>query len=100
MGSSFSDLDDASVTHSAMEEALAGQMRAAGSKLGVGMASLGVVGRMGGLWRQGVERGKATATGAAGRVGAAGGGSRTPESEQISKGKEVERPVERSKRSK
>ena len=54
MGSSFSDLDDASVTHSAMEEALANQMRAGGGKgIGMGMGSLGVVGRMGGLWRQG-----------------------------------------------
>ena len=60
MGSSFSDLDDASVTHSAMEEALANQMRAGGSK-GIGMGSLGVVGRMGGLWRQG-SAGAGTAT--------------------------------------
>ena len=44
MGSSFSDLDDASVTQSALEEALAREMQQ-------GRGSLGVVSRMGGLWR-------------------------------------------------
>lgn len=44
MGSSFSDLDDASVTQSALEEALAREIKE-------GRGSLGVVGRMGGLWR-------------------------------------------------
>ena len=44
MGSSFSDLDDASVTQSALEEALAKEMQQ-------GRGSLGVVSRMGGLWR-------------------------------------------------
>ena len=44
MGSSFSDLDDASVTQSALEEALAREIKA-------GKGSLGVVSRMGGLWR-------------------------------------------------
>ena len=44
MGSSFSDLDDASLTQSALEEALAREMKA-------GKGSLGVVGRMGGLWK-------------------------------------------------
>lgn len=44
MGSSFSDLDDASVTQSALEEALAREIQQ-------GRGSLGVVGRMGGLWR-------------------------------------------------
>jgi hypothetical protein len=44
MGSSFSDLDDASVTQSALEEALAREMKA-------GKGSLGVVSRMGGLWK-------------------------------------------------
>ena len=50
MGSSFSDLDDASVTQSALEEALAREMRA-------GKGSLGVVSRMGGLWRGSVPGG-------------------------------------------
>ena len=44
MGSSFSDLDDASVTQSALEEALAREISA-------GKGSIGVVGRMGGLWK-------------------------------------------------
>jgi hypothetical protein len=44
MGSSFSDLDDASLTQSALEEALAREIKA-------GQGSLGVVSRMGGLWR-------------------------------------------------
>jgi len=44
MGSSFSDLDDASVTQSALEEALAREIKEGGG-------SLVVVGRMGGLWR-------------------------------------------------
>jgi hypothetical protein len=47
MGSSFSDLDDASITQSALEEALAREIKA-------GKGSIGVVGRMGGLWRQGM----------------------------------------------
>ncbi|MCJ1473488.1 hypothetical protein MMC13_002139 [Lambiella insularis] len=42
MGSSFSDLDDTSITKSAMEEQMAKEIREAGS--------LGVVSRMGGLW--------------------------------------------------
>jgi hypothetical protein len=52
MGSSFSDLDDASVTQSALEEALAREIREGGG-------SLGVVGRtVGGLWRtRGAGRG-------------------------------------------
>jgi hypothetical protein len=45
MGSSFSDLDDASISQSAMEEALAREIKA-------GKGSLSVVSRMGGLWRQ------------------------------------------------
>lgn len=44
MGSSFSDLDDASLTQSALEEALAREMRA-------GKGSLAVVSRIGGLWK-------------------------------------------------
>ncbi|MCJ1407365.1 hypothetical protein MMC19_001436 [Ptychographa xylographoides] len=43
MGSSFSDLDDASLTQSALEEQMAREIRDAGS--------LGVVSRMGGLWK-------------------------------------------------
>lgn len=35
MGSSFSDLDDASVTQSALEEALVREMGAGGSSIGV-----------------------------------------------------------------
>ena len=46
MGSSFSDLDDASVTKSALEDALAREIMA-----GKGTGSLGVVSRMGGLWK-------------------------------------------------
>ena len=79
MGSSFSDLDDASVTHSAMEEALANQMRA-GGKGGMGIGSLGVVGRMGGLWRQGssgVGTGTGAVRGSAGAGAAAGRGQET-----------------------
>jgi hypothetical protein len=39
MGSSFSDLDDASVTQSALEEALASHMnRGGGSKFGISQA--------------------------------------------------------------
>ena len=44
MGSSFSDLDDASLTQSALEEALAREIKA-------GKGSLGVVSRVGGLWK-------------------------------------------------
>ena len=54
MGSSFSDLDDASVSMSAMEEALAQQMRGGGGaasairgSLAIGMNNMG----MGGLWK-------------------------------------------------
>ncbi|MCJ1315944.1 hypothetical protein MMC15_001264 [Xylographa vitiligo] len=43
MGSSFSDLDDSSITQSALEEQMAREIRDAGS--------LGVVSRMGGLWK-------------------------------------------------
>ncbi|MCJ1285394.1 hypothetical protein MMC26_004734 [Xylographa opegraphella] len=43
MGSSFSDLDDTSITQSALEEQMAREIREAGS--------LGVVSRMGGLWK-------------------------------------------------
>ncbi|MCJ1437260.1 hypothetical protein MMC27_006646 [Xylographa pallens] len=43
MGSSFSDLDDTSITQSALEEQMAREIRDAGS--------LGVVSRMGGLWK-------------------------------------------------
>ena len=45
MGSSFSDLDDGSISRSAMEEALAREMND-----GKG-SSLGVAGRLGGLWK-------------------------------------------------
>lgn len=45
MGSSFSDLDDGSISRSAMEEALAREIKD-------GKGSLGVAGRLGGLWKQ------------------------------------------------
>ena len=67
MGSSFSDLDDASVTHSAMEEALANQMRQGGKGFsGMGVGSLGVVGRMGGFWKQGSGESSGGRSGGAG----------------------------------
>jgi len=60
MGSSFSDLDDASVSNSALEEALATDLRAgrpAGP--GSGAASIGGLGqRVGGLWRTGMGGGR------------------------------------------
>ncbi|KAF2773850.1 hypothetical protein EJ03DRAFT_70438 [Teratosphaeria nubilosa] len=71
MGSSFSDLDDASVTQSALEDALLSHMqRGGGSSLGIGsmatIASRVGVGRLGEVLGQGRQMGGGSAQGSGG----------------------------------